>query len=262
VRLDAAIYANDEGRKTVAEFVPLFAHPRLTSDAYGKAVSRWFDRGIQVPIVIFADPTGREIPGTRLDHQQAQVKSTYLDHARRALESFRGGLTKEKARERWADFGKALRLRSEAKDSAAGIEKLQGIRDGAAAKSAMRDSVQEYLDRIEKDEAAGLLEVGTMDLDGEDARTGLDTLFGIVRDFPGLPSAAKAAALLAKAKADPKRKEDWEAAARENDARTELRRGDRLARDGKAKEAAEAFAKVLKEFPGTGAADEAATRKP
>lgn len=238
----------------------VFAHPKLTADVYGKAVSRYFNAGIQVPIVIFADPTGREIAGTRLDDRTAPVKSTYLEHARKALESFRGGLPVEKARERWADFGKAVRLRSEAKDSAAGIEILRRIRDGAAAKSAMRESVQEYLDRIEKDEAAGLLEVGTADLRGEDPKMGLDTLFGILRDFPGLPSAAKAKELVEKAGADPKTAADHAAAEKEHRAWISLREGDRLARDGKAKEAAEAFARTVKEFPGTPAADEAASR--
>ncbi len=238
----------------------VFAHPRLTADAYGKAVSRYFSAGIQVPIVIFADPTGREIAGTRLDDRTAQVKSTYLDHARKAMESFRGGLPKEKAREQWADFGRALRLRTEGKDSGAGVDLLRKVRDGAAAKSAMRESVQEYLDRIDREEAAGLLEVGTADLEGEDPKMGLDTLFGILRDFPGLPSAEKAKALVEKAKADPKLAGDWAAAEKEHRAWLSLREGDRLARDGKAKEAGEAFARTAKEFPGTPAADEAASR--
>ena len=52
----------------MAEFVPIFAHEKLASDVYGKAMTRYFKAGIQVPLVIFADPTGREIPGTRLGH--------------------------------------------------------------------------------------------------------------------------------------------------------------------------------------------------
>jgi hypothetical protein len=225
-------------------------------------VSRYFDAGIQVPVVIFADPTGREIPGTRLDHQQAQVKSTYLDHARKALETFRGGQPKEKAREQWAGFGRALRLRSAAKDSGAGVDLLRRIRDEAAPKTPLRDSVQGYLDRIEKEEAAGLLEVGKSDLAGEDPRLGLDTLFSILRDFPGLPSAAKAAELIEKAKGDPKRAGDWAAAEKEHRAWLALREGDRLLRDGKKKESAEAFAGVVKDYAGTEAATEAETRKP
>jgi hypothetical protein len=246
----------------VAEFVPLFAHPRLTADAYGKAVTRWFDAGIQVPIVIFADPTGREIAGTRLDHAQAQVKGTYLEHARKALDAFRGGAPKEKVKEQWADFGRALRLRSEAKDSGAGVEILLRLRDAAPEKSSLGESVKAYLEALDRDEAAGLVEVGKGDLKGDDPKLGLDTLFGVLRDYPGLPSEAKAKALLDGAKGDAAKKEAWAAAEREHRATLALRAGDRLARDGKGKEAAEAWAKVAKEFEGTPAAREAAERKP
>jgi ketosteroid isomerase-like protein len=225
-------------------------------------VSRYFTSGIQVPIVIFADPTGREIAGTRLGPEQAPVKSTYLENARRALESFRGGLTKEKAREQWAEFGRALRVRTEGKDSGAGVELLQRIRDGAAEKSALRVSVQEYLDRIDREEADGLLQSAVADLSSEDPKMGIDTLFWVLRDFPGLPTAAKAKELLDKAKGDPKRAADHAAAEKEHRAWLSLREGDRLARDGKKKEAAEAFARTVKEFPDTPAANEAATRKP
>jgi hypothetical protein len=245
----------------VAEFVPLFAHPRLTSDAFAKAMTRWFSGNIQVPIVIFADPTGREIPGTRLDQQQAQVKATYLDHARKALDAFRGGEPKEKVRERWADFGRALRLRSEAKDSGAGVDLLRKLMDSTPEKSPLRDSVEEYLKRVNDDEAAGLVEVGKMDLAGDDPRLALDTLFGVLRDYPGLPAAALAKTLLDGAKGDPKRAADYAAAEREHRALLALRDGDRLARAGKKKEAAEAWAKVVADFKGTPAADLAANRK-
>ncbi len=241
--------------------MPLFAHPRLNPDGYGKAVTRWFSANIQVPIVIFADPTGRELPGTRLDPQQAQVKATYLEHARKALEAFRGGDSKEKVREQWADFGRALRLRTEAKDSGAGVELLEKVRDAAPEKSPLRESVEEYLRRVNDDEAAGLVEVGRMDLAGDDPRMAIDTLFGVLRDYPGLPAAAQAKTLLDGAKADAKRAADYGAAEREHRALLALRDGDRLARAGKGKEAAEAWAKVVANFKGTPAAREAATRK-
>lgn len=224
-------------------------------------MSRYFNAGIQVPIVIFADPTGREIEGTRLDHVQAQAKGTYLEHAKKALDGFRGGATKEKAKEQWAAFGKALRLRSEAKDSGAGVEILVGLRDKAPEKSALRESVRAYLEALDKEEADGLLGVAKGDLAGDDPKSALDTLFWILRDFPGLPSEAKAKALLDGAKADPKRKDDYAAAEREHLGLVALRAGDRLARDGKKKEAAEAWAKVVKDFEGTPAAEEAAKRK-
>lgn len=242
--------------------MPLFAHPRLNSDGYGKAMARWFTGNIQVPIVIFADPTGREIPGTRLDPQQAQVKNTYLEHARKALDAFRGGEPKEKVREEWADFARALRLRSEAKDSGAGVDLLGKLRDGAPAKSPLRQSVEEYLKAVNDDEAAGLVEVAKMDLGGDDPRLALDTLFGVVRDYPGLPAAAVAKTLLDGAKGDPKRSTDYFNAEREHRALLALREGDRLARAGKKKEAAEAWAKVAADFKGTPAADEATKRKP
>ncbi len=244
----------------MAGFVPLFAHPRLTADAYGKAVSRYFDSGIQVPIVIFADPTGREIPGTRLDHVQAQVKSTYLDHARKAMDAFRGGQPPEKAREQWTSFGKALRLRTEAKDPGAGIELLAKLRDGAAKGTPLRESLDGYLRRVNDEEADGLVSVGAMDLDGDDPATGFEELFQVLRDFPGLPAAKKAEDLVAKAKADPSKGKAFPAAEREHRAWLALRDADRLARDGKGKEATEAWGKVAKEFEGTAAAKEAAGR--
>ena len=224
-------------------------------------MSRYFNAGIQVPIVIFADPTGREIPGTRLDHVQAPVKSTYLDRARKALEAFRGGQDPAKVREAWGSFAKALRLRSGAKDSGAGVDLLRKVRDGAAKGSPLRESVGEYLRRVNEEEAEGVVEVAKMDIDGEDPKAGLEQLFQVLRDFPGLPAAAKAEAVLAKAKGDPARKDAWAGAEREHLGALALRDGDRLARDGKAKEAAEAWAKVAKEFDGTAAAREAAERK-
>jgi hypothetical protein len=241
--------------------VPLFAHPRLTTDAYGSAVSTYFKAGIQVPIVIFADPTGREIPGTRLDDRQAQVKATFLEHAKKALESFRGGLSPEKAKEAWAGVGRAFRLRSEAKDSGDGVDLLRSIRDSGAKGSALRDSVAAVLDRIERDEALGSLEVALADAEGEDPRMGFDGLFGILRDFPGLPSAEKAKAALDRGAADPARKEAWAEAEKEHRGWIALREADRLARAGKAKEAAEARAKVAKEWEGTPPGDAAAAAK-
>jgi hypothetical protein len=246
----------------VAEFVPLFAHPRLTADAYARAVSRYFDSGIQVPIVIFADPTGREIPGTRLDHVQAQVKAGYLRSAKKALDDFRGGLPKEKVREQWADFGRGLRLRGGAKDSGAGVEVLVRLRDAAPEKSYLREAVRAYLETLDRDEAGGLVEVGKMDLKGDDPKLALDTLFGVLRDYPGLPSEGKAKALLDAAREDPAMKTHYAAAEREHRALVALRAGDRLAREGKKKEAAEAWKKVAEEFKDTPAAEEAAKRKP
>ena len=80
--------------------------------------------------------------------------------------------------------------------------------------------------------------------------------------FPGLPSTGKAKDLIEKARADPKRAEDHAAAEKEHRGWLSLREGDRLARDGKKKEAAESFARTAKDFPGTPAGDEAAARKP
>ena len=245
----------------MAEFVPLFAHPRLTADAYGKAVSRYFHAGIQVPIVIIADPSGREIPGTRLDDRTAQVKATYLDHAKKALDAFRGGLSASKSKEQWVAFGKARALRTEGKDSGAGIDALRKVLEGAPKGSMLRAAVEEQLKVIDEEEAAGKVAVGKMDLEGDDPEAGLEMLFLVVRDFPGLPSAAKAEALLETAKADPARKEAFAAAERGHRAWIALRAADRLARDGKEKEAAEARAAVVKEFPGTAAAEEAGERK-
>ena len=244
----------------MADFVPLFAHPRLAADAYGRALTRYFDSGIQVPIVIFADPTGREIPGTRLDPQQAQVKATYLDHAKKALDAFRGGLPPEKAREQWASLGKAFRLRSEAKDSGAGIDLLVKLRDQAAKGSPLRESLDVYLRRVNDEEADGLVSVGEMDLKGDDPGSGLEPLFQVLRDFPGLPAAKKAEDLVAKAKADPAKEKAFSEAERGHRAWLALRDADRLARGGKPKEAEEAWGKVAKDFAGTPAAKEAATR--
>jgi hypothetical protein len=244
----------------VAEFVPLFAHPRLTSDAYGKAVTRWFHAGIQVPIVIFADPTGREIPGTRLDHVQAQDKAAYLASARKALEAFRGGLAPEKAKEAWAGLGRALRLRTEGRDPGAAVADMVALRDAAAPKSPLRTSLDELLDRIDKEEAAGLVDVGRMDLEGDDAPTGIETLFLVLRDFPGLPSTVRAKFYLDKAAAAPATKEAWTAQDREFRAHLALRAADRLQRGGKEKEAKEAWAAVAKEFEGTAAATAAKSR--
>lgn len=242
----------------MAEFVPVFAHPRLTSSAYSAAVSRYFDSGIQVPIVIFADPTGREIPGTRLDHGPAQVKSTYLDHARKALEAFRGGKPAEEARKEWAAFGLGLRLRAEGGDPGAGVEVLAALRDAARKDSILRRSVDELLARLEKEEAAGLLELAQSDLGGDDPATGIEGLCQVIREFPGLPSAAKAREALEKAKADPARREAAEKGERELAAWLALRAADRLAREGKTGPAAEARAKVIRDFPGTDAARRAA----
>lgn len=230
-------------------------------------MSRYFNAGIQVPIVIFADPTGREIAGTRLDHVQAQVKATYLEHAKKALETFRGGQDAGKAREQWAALGKAFRLRTEAKDSGAGIELLQRLRDGAAKGSQIQVSADDYLRRVDAEEAAGLLQVGEMDLRGGDLKTGLDELYQLTREFPGLPSARKAADIIAKARTDPAttadagRAKEAADAEREHLAAVALRAADRLARDGKRKEAAEAWAKVAKDYDGTPAAGEARERR-
>ncbi len=240
--------------------MPLFAHPRLTADAYGAAVSRYFKSGIQVPIVIFADPSGREIAGTRLDHQQAQVKSTYLDHARTALDSFRGGQPAEKARETWKEFGRALALRDEGKDMAAAVESLQRIRDGAAKGSAMRVSVEEFLRRINDEEAAGFVELGRTDLATGDVESGLESLFTVLRDFPGLPARAQAEKLLAEAKKDPAKAATYAAVEKGSRAKEALRAGDRLARAGKPVEAKAEWEKVVKDFDGTPAALEAKER--
>jgi hypothetical protein len=217
-------------------------------------VSRFFDSGIQVPIVIFADPTGREIPDTRLDHSKAQVRSTYLDHARKALEAFRGGRPPEEARKEWAAFGRALRLRGGERDPGAGVEALGAVRDGARKGSLLRESVDRLLARIEEEEAAGLLLVAASDLAGDDPDAGVEGLFQVVRDFPGLPSAAKAREAIEKAKADPARKDAVAKGERELAAWLALRAADRLDREGKTEAAAAARAKVAAEFPGTEAA--------
>jgi len=225
-------------------------------------VSRYFNAGIQVPIVIFADPTGREIPGTRLDHMQAQVKGTYLERARKALGAFRGGQTPAKAKETWAALGKALRLRKEGKDPGAAVEDMAALRDAAAKGSPLRESLDEMLRRMDADEASGLVDVAKMDLEGDDAAGGIAALFQVLRDFPGLPSAAKAKGILDGVAKDASKKEAWASAEREHRAWLALRAADRLARAGKAKEAEEAWAGVAKEFEGTPAAEEAAKRKP
>lgn len=242
--------------------MPLFAHPRLTSDAYARAVSRYFHSGIDVPIVIFADPTGREIPGTRLDHVKAQVKGTYLEHAKRALEAFRGGQTPAKAKETWAALGKALRQRRSGKDPGAAVEDMVALRDGAAKGSPMRESLDDLLKRLDTDEASGLVDVAKMDLEGDDPEGAIAALFQVQRDFPGLPSAAKAKGILEGVAKDPARREAFAAAEKEHRGWLALRAADRLARAGKAKEAAEAWARVAKEFEGTPPAEEASKRKP
>ncbi|MCK6480318.1 MAG: hypothetical protein HUU06_04435 [Planctomycetaceae bacterium] len=211
--------------------------------------------------MIFADPTGREIPGTRLDEKQAQVKKTYLEHAEKALASFRGGQKPEKAKEAWAALGKALRLRKESEDPGAAVEEMVALRDAAAKGSAMRESIDDLLRRIDEEEGDGLLQVARMDLGGEDPSAGLESLFQVIREFPGLPSAKRAAEALAAEKAAGRHGEAIARLEREHLARLALRAADRLARDGKRKEAAEAWAKVAKEFEGTEAGAAAAERK-
>ena len=225
-------------------------------------MTRYFDAGIQVPIVIFADPTGREIPGTRLDPSQAQVRATYLEHAAKALKAFQGGQSPAQAKDAWAAFGKALRLRAEGKDPGAAVEDMAGIRDAAPAGSMLRTSLDDLLRRMDGEEAAGTVDLGKMDLEGDDPAAGIATLFQVLREFPGLPSTAKAKALLDAAAKDPKRKDAYAAAEREHRAWLALRAADRLSRAGKAKEAGEAWAKIAKEWEGTAAAAEAAKRKP
>lgn len=211
-----------------------------------------------MPIVIFADPSGREIPGTRLDHSKAQVKSTYLEHAKKALDAFRGGRTAEEAKKDWKAYGQALRIRADGKDPGAGVEMLVALRDGAKKGAAIRDSIDAALRRLDEEEAKGLLAVAESDLSGEDFATGIEGLFQVIREFLGLPSAAKAAEAIAKAKADLARKETVEKGERELAAWLALRAADRLARDGKADAAAAARAKVVTDFPGTEAARVAA----
>lgn len=224
-------------------------------------MSRYFDRGIQVPIVIFADPTGREIPGTRLDHEKAQVKKNYLESARKAMDSFRGGQSPEKAKEAWAALGKAMRLRAESADPGAAVEDMAALRDAAAKGSALRDSLDEMLRRIDEEEGEGMLQVAKMDLGEEDDPAGIEALLGIVRDLPGLPSAKRAEELLAKIRAAGKHPGEMERLEREHRARLALRAADRLSRQGKVKEAAEAWRKVAKEFEGTEAGAAAGERK-
>jgi len=239
----------------------VFAHPRLTADAYSSAVSRYFDSGIQVPIVIFADPSGREIPGTRLDHSKAQVKSTYLDHARKALEGFRGGRTADEAKRDWKAYGQGLRLRADGRDPGAGVEILVALRDAAKKGSPIRQSLDETLGRLDEDEAKGLVLVAEADLAGEDFAAGVEGLFQVVREFPGLPSATKAAGLLSAAKSDAARAASIAKEQRELDAWLALRAGDRHLREGRPKEAKDAWEKVASGFSGTRAAKEAAERK-
>lgn len=224
-------------------------------------MSRYFDRGIQVPIVIFADPTGREIQGTRLDHEQAQVKKTYLEHARKALESFRGGQSAEKAKEAWTALGSAMRLRAESEDPGAAVEEMVALRDAAAKGSALRDSLEEMLRRIDEEEGAGMLEVAKMDLGEEDDPSGIEELLSVVRDFPGLPTAKRAEELLSGIRAGGKHPGELERLEKEHRARLALRAADRLSRKGKGKEAVEAWKKVAKEFEGTEAGKAAAERK-
>ena len=207
-----------------------------------------------MPIVIFADPSGREIPGTRLDHAKAQQKSTYLEHARKALDAFRGGRTAEEAKKDWQAYGQALRIRADGKDPGAGVEILVALREGAKKGAAIRDSIDAALRRLDEEEAKGLLAVAESDLSGEDFTTGIEGLFQVIREFPGLPSAAKAAEAIAKAKADPARKEAAEKGERELAAWLALRAADRLAREGKPDAASAARAKVIQDFPGTEAA--------
>ena len=211
-----------------------------------------------MPIVIFADPSGREIPGTRLDHAKAQVKSTYLEHAKKALDAFRGGRSAEEAKKDWKAYGQAIRIRADGKDPGAGVEMLVALRDGAKKGAAIRDSIDATLRRLEEEEARGLLVVAESDLSGEDFAAGIEGLFQVMREFPGLPSAAKAAEAVAKAKSDPARKETVEKGERELAAWLALRAADRLAREGKADAAAAARAKVVTDFPGTEAARVAA----
>lgn len=246
----------------MAEFVPLFAHPRLTADAYAAAVSRWFDRGIEVPIVIFADPTGREIPGTRLDHVQAQVKANVLASARKALAAFRGGQDPAKAKESWAALGRALRLRAAGKDPGAAVEDMVALRASLPKGGSLRESLDELLRRLDEEEAAGMVDIGAMDLEGEEPRAGIDQLFQVLREFPGLPSAARAGALLAEARKDAALAGPVEEAEKGHRGWLALRAADRLHRAGKGKEAVEAWKKVATDFPGTEAGKEAAARKP
>ena len=224
-------------------------------------MSRYFNAGIQVPLVIFADPSGRELKDTRLDHAKAQVKATYFEHAKKALEAFRGGRSAEDARKDWKAYGQGLRLRAEGKDPGAGVEVLAALRDGAKHGSAVRESVEEALRRIEENEARGLIELAKADLGGEDAATAIETLFQVMREFPGLPSAAKAAELVAAAKGEPAKADAIAKEQKELDAWLALRAGDRHSREGRAKEAREAWGKVLSGFAGTRAAAEAAERK-
>ncbi|HEU4394991.1 MAG TPA: hypothetical protein VFS92_05450 [Planctomycetota bacterium] len=213
-----------------------------------------------MPIVIFADPSGREIPGTRLDHSKAQVKSTYLEHAKKALDAFRGGRTAEEAKKDWRAYGQALRIRAEGKDPGAGVEMLVALRDAAKKGAAIRDSIDAALRRLDEEEARGLLAVAESDLSGEDFATGIEGLFQVMREFPGLPSAAKAAEAIAKAKAD--HADAIAKEQKEHDAWLALRAADRLGREGKTAEAKEAWQKVAVAWPGTRAAKEASERIP
>ena len=177
------------------------------------------------------------------------------------FEAFRGGRSAEDARKDWKAYGQGLRLRAEGKDPGAGVEVLAALRDGAKHGSAVRESVEEALRRIEENEARGLIELAKADLGGEDAATAIETLFQVMREFPGLPSAAKAAELVAAAKGEPAKADAIAKEQKELDAWLALRAGDRHSREGRAKEAREAWGKVLSGFAGTRAAAEAAERK-
>ena len=83
----------------------------------------------------------------------------------------------------------------------------------------------------------------------------------LLREFPGLPSAAKAAELVAAAKGEPAKADAIAKEQKELDAWLALRAGDRHSRECRAKEAREAWGKVLSGFAGTRAAAEAAERK-
>jgi len=217
--------------------------------------------GIQVPIVIFADPTGREIADTRLGFSEAPVKATYLEHARKALDSFRGGQKPAVVQKAWAAFGAALRLRGEHGDSGAAVDALRELQSNSPEKGALHQSVTAWLDRLDREEAQGLLEVGKLDLDGDDPGMGLEQLFTVLRDYPGLTGAKKAAALIEEARKDPAKKEALAAAEKEHKAWLALRDAARLARAGKKDEARAAYDRVAKDFPDTAASYEVDERK-
>ncbi len=247
----------------VKDFVAVFAHPRLTSDAYGTAISRYFDSGIPVPIVIFADPTGREIPGTRLSPSKAPIRSEYLKNAKKALDAFRAGAKPDELKKVWKRIGAAVSAREEGEAAGAAIATLQKIRSEFPEKNPIRGGIDEYLERVEKEEAAGYLELAESDLgpDG-DLETGIATLFAMQRDFPGLPSSIKATAKLESIAKDASKAEPYKAAKREHDAWVALHAADAMARAGKVKEATAAWKKVVTDFEDSEAAAEAEDRDP